>query len=130
MSWWELRRLLITIAALDLAAGVVCAAACVVFSELNRETMGTALFAAAFAMAIGAVGFGGVRLPMASSASVSGSLYENQRLIEMEAEMGVAPPPSLLHEISRQGGTSWPLVFGFTAVTLLAASAVVIGAVG
>lgn len=130
MSWWELRRLLITVAALDLAAGVVCATACVVFSELNRETMGTALFAAAFAMVIAAVGGGGVRLPTASSASVSSSLYENQLRVELEMETTGAPPPSLLHEISRQGGTSWPLVFGFTAVTLLAASAVVIGAVG
>lgn len=118
MSWWELKRLGIAIAAIWLISTVVAAGICLAFGAFTYQGMGNALFGVAFVLVIVGSSVGG--RTMTGTFGMSG--HQNQMTVAMESEMlAQQAPGTIAYERRQFKQYSWGLVFGLAAIPVFAA---------
>lgn len=124
--WWEIRRLVVVVFVVDLAIALACLGVCLALGAVDRNSMGTALFVAAVAMAFCSAGVGGgpVRMGMPFDQRLEhGSVLLESQQTAMEATTRAR---NIQYEIDQFRNVSWMLVLAIAAVTLFLVSGALI----
>lgn len=127
MSRWELKRLAIAIAVIDVVAAAVCIGIAGALGAFDRGSIGTALFVAAIVLAFAGATAGGGVMPshFPGHPHSAGTLYQFGQAREHEM-LALDTAKNISYHLEQFKNMSWLLVFGLAAVPLLIASVLLI----
>jgi hypothetical protein len=120
--WWEMRKLAVVVAAVDVLVALAALLACVAVGAVSAVAVGTAIFAGAFVLAFAAIGAGNGSFRADPSASWRFGTYNSfiqAQVHEMEARSRTR---DLRDGIIQLRGMNWTILLGIAAATLFAIS--------
>jgi hypothetical protein len=127
LSRWELKRLAIAVAVIDVVVAAACLGIAAAFGALDSGSIGTALFVAAIVLAFAGATAGGGVMPshFPGNPHPAESLYQFGQAREHEM-LALHTAKNISYHLEEFKNMSWVLVLGLAAVPLFVASVVLI----